>query len=117
MRAGREMNRTIYCFYEQNYDDCRFFLPKNDSIIVYFGYSSLVQPNTDTLGFGLKWKRDSLGQDYVKFYLDNQKKLKYHSVEKGRRNSIVDNSPYYQYCCTILKDVVEDTVVRKSRRY
>ncbi len=115
---GIEQKEVKICaFGGFNYNDCRFFLSKNDTATIYWGYSSRVQPNTDTLGFGLKWKRDSLGQDYVKFYMNDQKKLKHHSIEKGRRNSIVDRFPYYEYCCTILKEVVEDTVIREVRRY
>ena len=117
MRAGREANRTIHCFYEPGYDDCRIFLKKNDSTTIYWGYSSEIQENTDTLGFDLKWKRDSLGRDYMKFYLDNQKKLKFHSIRKGSRNTNSNSHYSFQQYCTILKDIVEDTVIRKSRRY
>ena len=114
---GTTQMNGIYCGYANREEDCRFFLSKNDTVTIYWGYSSRIQPNTDTLGFSLKWKRDSLGQDYVKFYMNDKKKLKHHSVKKEGRNSSVDRFPYYSYCCTILKNVVEDTVVREVRRY
>ena len=115
IRAGREVDRIIHCGYGDKSDVCRIFLKKNDTTTIYWGYSSEIQANTDTLNFHLKWKRDSLGQDYVKYYLDNQKKLKYHSTEKVSRNK--NNYYSFQQYCTILKNVVEDTVIRKSRRY
>ena len=64
--------------------------------------------------YGLSWKRDNLGSDYVKYYLDNQKKLKHHSVVKSSRNSYPGHHYKYQKYSTIMKKLVEDTIIRKE---
>ena len=114
-RKGISQDNTLYCFYGDMSDERIIFLKKNDTATVYWGYSSEIQANTDTLGFNLSWKRDSLGQDYVKYYLDNQKKLKYHSVVKSSRNSYPSDCYKYQKYSTIMKKIVEDTVIRKEK--
>ncbi len=113
-RKGIEKDNAIYCGYGARGDDRIIFLKKNDTTTLYWGYSSEIQADTDTFGFYLSWKRDSLGGDYVKYYLDSKKKLKYHSVRKGRRNSYPGHHYKYQKYSTIMKKLVEDTIIRKE---
>ncbi len=113
-RKGIRKDDAIHCFSGARGDDRIIFLKKNDTTTVYWGYGSEIQANTDTFGFHLSWKRDSLGSDYVKYYLDNQKKLKYHSIVKSSRNFYPGHHYKYQKYSTIMKKLVEDTLIRKE---
>ncbi len=105
---GVEQNGTIHCGFGY---DSNIFLDRKDSTIIYCGYRSLMQANTNTLHLYLFWNRGSSARDNVKFYLDNQKKLKYHSTEKMKRD-VADF--YFKKCSIIPKSVVEDTIIRKK---
>jgi hypothetical protein len=103
---GVEQNGTIHCGFGY---ESKIFLDKKDSTIIYCGYRSLMQANTDTLHLYLFWNRGSTGRDNIKFYLDTQKRLKYHSTEKIKR----DMGDFYLKKCSIIpKNVVEDTIIR-----